>query len=368
MPLPRIVFACESLVAGNGGIARVDRLIASVLCENTARWTPDLHVFCDAATTEPKEGLPLRTKSYAGSKLRFAFGVWLAGQSASACVYDAAYYAKVHRLHFGRRGRRNMIFLHGIEVWEQARRGSIAACRRADMLVANSDYTRRRAESCHGNFGRARVCWLATEASALVAGSTGGAGRNQPTALVVGRLDPRGDYKGHRETIEAWPRVVAAHPGARLKIVGRGGLIPRLKELAHECGVAGSVDFTGFLSEQELARAYHGASVFVLPSRCEGFGVVYIEAMRYGLPVIASVHDAAAEVVEHGRTGLLVDLDRSDELPDAITRVFSNPDAAMAMGEAGRDRWQRHFTYDSFRRRFEPLLEELVGGTPAQPG
>jgi phosphatidylinositol alpha-1,6-mannosyltransferase len=74
-----------------------------------------------------------------------------------------------------------------------------------------------------------------------------------------------------------------------------------------------------------------------MPSRGEGFGLIYIEAMRRGLPVIASVHDAAPEVNLDNVTGYNVDLDRPDELPDRITRLLGDPDHAAALGRAGHD-------------------------------
>ena len=362
MPRPRIVFACESLVAGNGGIARVDRMIARVLEENAPGRAPEFHVFSDTAAVAADGATSHPRHCYGGSRIRFSLGLWRAMLRPGWFIYDAAYYAKIHRPIPPPWRRPCMIFLHGIEVWENARRGSIAACRRADLLVANSHHTRDRAEQCHGGFSRARVCWLGTETSAEVASVPAPAAR-APVVLVVGRMQPREDYKGHRELIEAWPGVLARHPQARLEIVGRGGLVPQLRQLAQERRVAPSVDFLGFVPEAELAARYRAAAVFALPSRGEGFGLVYIEAMRHGLPVIASVHDAGAEVVESGRTGLLANLDQPGDLAGKLCRLLDRPDDARRMGLAGQERWRRDFTFDAFRRRFGQVLDEFL-----QPG
>ncbi|MEO6243804.1 MAG: glycosyltransferase family 4 protein [Opitutaceae bacterium] len=365
MTPPRIVFACESLRAGNGGIAHVDRMIARILDEKAGVLAPEVHVFSDARPPVAEVTGSVRCYYYGGSRRRFALGLWRAMLRPGWFIYDAAYYAKIHgTLRLGRR-RPCLIFLHGIEVWEHSRRGSLAACRRADLLVANSHYTRDRAEKLHGGFARARVCWLGTESSVADAESAARPS-GQPVVLVVGRMQLREDYKGHRELIAAWPEVLARHPGARLEIVGQGGLVPQLRQLAGECGVAHRVDFLGFVPEEQLAARYRAATIFALPSRGEGFGLVYVEAMRHGLPVLASEHDAGGEVVQASRTGLLANLDRPGDLAARLGQLLDEPAAARRMGLAGQERWQREFTFDAFRERFSAVLEEFlnIGGKP----
>jgi phosphatidylinositol alpha-1,6-mannosyltransferase len=101
-------------------------------------------------------------------------------------------------------------------------------------------------------------------------------------------------------------------------------------------------------------------NVFAMPSRGEGFGLVYIEAMRHGLPVIASVHDAAPEVNLDGVTGYNVNLDRPDELGDRVIHLLRDEDSAARMGDAGRRRWAEHFRYSAFRDRFLPILTDFL--------
>ena len=98
--------------------------------------------------------------------------------------------------------------------------------------------------------------------------------------------------------------------------------------------------------------------MFAMPSRGEGFGLVYIEAMRHGLPVIASRQDAGQEINIDGETGFNIDLGSVTELPDRIIYLLENPDLAQAMGLAGYKRWAEHFRYGAFKERF---LEGLGG-------
>jgi phosphatidylinositol alpha-1,6-mannosyltransferase len=180
-----------------------------------------------------------------------------------------------------------------------------------------------------------------------------------PEVLIVGRL-VADRPKGHRELIECWPRVAAAVPGATLRVAGSGPDLPRLRELAARSPVAERIVFHGFVPEEELDAHYGRVRVFAMPSRGEGFGLVYVEAMRHGLPVLGSIHDAAGEIILDGQTGYVVDQDRSDELADRIIRLLREPEHARELGEAGRQRWAEHFRYGAFRERFVPLLEEFL--------
>ena len=358
---PRIVFVGQSLRPGNGGIARVDRLITRVLLEKMRDdgWRTECHLFSDDGPDEGQEP-PLPVRYYGGSRLRFTLGLWRAMVRPGYFIFDAAYLARVHCQWRPLVLRPSLVFMMGIEVWENVRAASIAACQRADRLVAISSYTRARAERCHGGFARAGVCWLGTEADVGEVDVEYGECERGPMVLVVGRMVAREGYKGHRELIEAWPEVLKSIPGATLEIIGKGDLVPELQRLAAGLGVASSVVFRGFVTESELDRAYQRATAFALPSRAEGFGLVYIEAMRHGLPVLASVHDAGAEVVRNGETGLLADLDKPGDLTAKLVQLLNNPSASRKMGLAGQCRWREQFTYPAFRRRFDGILRDFL--------
>jgi phosphatidylinositol alpha-1,6-mannosyltransferase len=177
---------------------------------------------------------------------------------------------------------------------------------------------------------------------------------------MVSRADDL--YKGHASLIDCWPRVSAAVPGARLTFAGRGTRLTELRDRAAASPVAGSIEFRGFVPEDELDALYLSARVFALPSRGEGFGLVFVEAMRHGLPVVATVHDAGSEVNVDGVTGYNVNLDRPDELPDRLVRLLSDPPHAAALGAAGRRRWAEHFRASAFEARLDAVLTDFWTG------
>jgi phosphatidylinositol alpha-1,6-mannosyltransferase len=97
-----------------------------------------------------------------------------------------------------------------------------------------------------------------------------------------------------------------------------------------------------------------------MPARGEGLGLAYLEAMRSGVPVIASLQDAGAEINVDGVTGYNVNLERPGELPARIIELLLDRPLRERMGAAGRARWREHFSYSKFRERFLPILRTFL--------
>jgi phosphatidylinositol alpha-1,6-mannosyltransferase len=114
--------------------------------------------------------------------------------------------------------------------------------------------------------------------------------------------------------------------------------------------------FVGFVSPQVREALYEHAALFALPSRGEGFGLVYLEAMSHRRACVGSVHDAARDVIVDGRTGRLVDQDDLDVMADTIASLLIDQDKRRLMGEEGYRRLQEQFTFESFARRVGALL------------
>jgi glycosyltransferase involved in cell wall biosynthesis len=150
--------------------------------------------------------------------------------------------------------------------------------------------------------------------------------------------------------------VLARRPDARLAMIGRGDDAKRLEAKANGLGLAGSVRFTGFVTEATLDAMLARAGGFALPSRSEGFGLAYLRAMRAAVPCIAGADNAAREVVEDGVTGLLVPPSDRDALAQAIIGLLGDSARRRAMGEAGRARFEEQFSFDRFRERLDSVM------------
>jgi glycosyltransferase involved in cell wall biosynthesis len=125
--------------------------------------------------------------------------------------------------------------------------------------------------------------------------------------LTIGRLDASERYKGHDQLLQALPAVQAACGAVRLLIIGEGDDRGRLESMSYALGVQRSVTFCGFVPVEHLAGYYALADAFAMPSTGEGFGVVFLESMGCGTPVLAGSRDGSVDALDRGRLGLLVD-------------------------------------------------------------
>jgi phosphatidyl-myo-inositol dimannoside synthase len=184
-----------------------------------------------------------------------------------------------------------------------------------------------------------------------------------PIVLVVGRMHASEAYKGHDHQIEAWSAVVARVPAAHLVVVGDGNDRPRLEHKARLVPGGDRIAFLGFVPPAFLDLCYRKASVFALPSRGEGFGLVYLEAMARGLPCIGSRQDAASDVIVDGTTGYLVDYADTAALAARLVQLLTDEGERRAMGEAGRRRLATEFSEAAFGARLIAALESAFEDT-----
>lgn len=249
------------------------------------------------------------------------------------------------------------VFLHGIEAWNPLSANERDALAGAQLRVANSRYTAERVKAAHPDIGEVAVCPLA------LPGHDGTSSTGMPmqpygphAVLTVARMSRSERYKGHDQLIDCWPRVSAAVPDAQLVIAGDGDDADRLKARAAGGGASSRIHFTGFVSARELDHLYRSAALFAMPSRSEGFGLVYLEAMARRLPCIGSIHDAAGEVIVDGVTGQLVDQDDTACLADTIAALLLDEGRRRRMGDAGHARLLSEFTFDRFAERVYAFL------------
>jgi len=262
---------------------------------------------------------------------------------------------------------RAVTFAHGMEVWSplgSLRRWSLA---RNDLLLAPSAHTVSQLISQQGiSIGKARkLAWsLGPEfdpnapphrASERPDGFPSGR-----VILTAGRWDSSEGYKGVDHLIAAMPSLLGEIPDARLVAIGEGTDLPRLKRLAQDKGVSERVHFLPFMAPEHLACAYDHCEIFALPSAGEGFGLVFIEAMAHGKPVIGGAHGGTPEVVEDGVTGYLVRHGDVTQLTEHLRLLLKDEALRQLMGSQALARVRRDFTFPRFAAEFTSLLEGLV--------
>ncbi len=346
---PSTVLALVDRGVPDDGVSYVGALLERALLELAPR-SRTITVFPD------QEGLADPTLV---QRALFALRLNRAGRRADCVLYNHVGVATAQSGFLAGRRRPYAVFLHGAEAWDEHmdadRRRALAE---ATMCMANSAHTARRVQDAHPELPPAEVCPLALlperDASpvdgALVASIT------SRTVVIAGRMNASERYKGHDELLEAWPTVLGRRPDARLALVGRGDDVKRLEAKANGLGLAGSVRFTGFVSESTLDAMLARAGGFALPSRAEGSGLSYLRAMRAAVPCIAGADDAAREVVEDGVTGVLVPHAERDALAQAVIGLLGDSQRRRAMGEAGHARFEQNFTFANFRERIDAVV------------
>lgn len=256
---------------------------------------------------------------------------------------------------FPSRPAKLVVFLHGVEAWVP--HGGLVGrmLRRVDRFLSNTDFTWSRFAAVHPE-----VASMPHETVELGIGSpisTTPPPREPPTALMLSRLIATEDYKGHREVISAWPKVLDAVPEARLWIAGEGDLRTGLESLSRDLGLADHVRFWGRVAEPDKARLLQEARCFALPSRGEGFGLVYLESMRVGRPCLVSDSDAAREVVDPPHAGLAVDPSDSDELASGLVRLLTPGNEWSSLSRAAKERYEERYTAEHFQQRLVAAVE-----------
>lgn len=351
-----LVVVSAGFERAGGGRASAGRLLAGVVADFGAE-----RGLAVAALALGQAGSPLpRTQYYGASTWRLAMAVWRLqlGPKPPALVFDLLGLARTQP--WLPRALRSpyLVPLLGIDAWQPIHGARWRALRDASARFAISHYTARRAMAAHG-LPAMPVVHLALEPS-VAKPLHEPAQQGPPTILVVGRLAASERYKGHDELFGALPLLLSRHPDVHLTVVGDGDDRPRLEAKARDLGVAEHVTFRGFVDDGQLAALYSAASVFAMPSRGEGFGLVFLEAMRAGLPCVAARNTAAAEVIVDGETGLLVDPDDASDLARALDTLLADRELAARLGRAGRDREATVFTRQRFADGLAPLLGGLV--------
>ncbi len=264
---------------------------------------------------------------------------------------------------------------HGVEVWGALPRWKRKALVEADRVVAVSEFTKRRVVERYRvsedrvlvipNTLDDRLLHIEPDKKWLEAwGLT-----NSHLLLTVGRLASAEQYKGHDVVIRALPHILSLIPDTRYLIIGDGDDRERLQRLAAAVGVADCVIFAGRASDAQLAAAYRACDVFVMPARTvlddkdpkgEGFGIVFLEAMAFGKPVVGPKVGAPAEFIRHGEHGLLVDPSSPEEVADALVQLLTDREQARQMGEAARTWVRQEFSQEKFQERWMALLSHQL--------
>lgn len=310
---------------------------------------------------------------------------WWRSNGAAARAMDEAFreqpfdLAHVHSgLHFGRgalAARRRLRARFPIVVHHHHLEGSLlertleaAACRGADAVVVPSRFAAQSLAEAGGPGGAGTVVIPRGVDLPDGAGREGRAPRpardglrrpeGRRVILSIGRLIPR---KNPLLLVEALAAVERAQPGAAcLRLLGAGPLQRSLARRARTLGIAPLVELPGRCDAERKWRELRACAVFATASDLEGFGLAAAEAMAAGAPVVAPRAAAFPELIEDGRSGLLVAPGDAHALAATFILLLNNPGKAEALGAAAARRVATEFSWDTAARRLRSLYQELT--------
>lgn len=261
-----------------------------------------------------------------------------------------------------------IMFAHGIEIWGSLSKRKTGMLRCCDMILAVSHFTRESLKNIHGiNEKKTMVLNNALDPFlplhkpaeyCLNLRKRYNIPEKAHVLFTLTRLSAKEKYKGYDNVVKALAEISKVRNDVFYVIGGSYDeeVKNALTEEMDRLGIAGKVCMTGFLPDHELAEHFNLADIYVMPSKKEGFGIVFIEAMYYGLPVIAGNQDGSVDALLNGKLGTLVDPDSIEAIQMAILKKLNNlegskPDRSTLIG---------HFSYEVYKSNVNRLLNEML--------
>lgn len=370
----KILFLTLKVFSATGGIEKVCRVAGKAIYEMGLQQGFKSQVFAlhgkknnaDANSYFPQQMF----RGFAGKRFAFLLRSLQAGRNSEVILLS-----HINLLIVGRILKlllpkcRLVLLAHGIEVWDTLPRWKRRMLQNCDLVLAVSQYTRSRMLDMHGlDPEKVQVlnnCLdpflekpLQTGRSPLLQARYG-LQPGQKIILTVARMADTELYKGYDKVIEALPALLLQHSGLCYLLVGKYSEKEKLRldELVNRLQLQGRVIYTGFVPDEELAAHFTLADLFVMPSEKEGFGIVFIEAMFYGLPVIAGNKDGSVDALMHGELGLLVNPQNVEEIAGAISKILNHP----ANYTPDETKLMAYFGYTGYKKKLQALLTGQTG-------
>jgi len=259
------------------------------------------------------------------------------------------------------------VVAHGVDVWGLTDPALKVALREADLILSVSAYTRDRLLSeqqidqekiaiLSGTIDSAR---FRIESKPEYLMRRYGIAQGQPVILTVSRMDSRERYKGYDTILRALPVVRQTIPEVRYLIAGKGDDRQRIERIIAESGLNSCVTLAGYVPDEELCDHYNLCDVFAMPSKGEGFGIVFLEAMACGKPVLAGNKDGSVDALRRGDLGVLVDPDNVEEIASALTGMLNatHSHPVIFNPQLLRRRVIGAYGFDSFKLTLSNLLQ-----------
>ncbi|WP_051470036.1 glycosyltransferase [Fischerella sp. PCC 9605] len=256
---------------------------------------------------------------------------------------------------------------HGVEAWNIKSPALKTALHHADRILAVSNHTRDRLlkeqqldptkVSLLPNTFDVNRFQIAPKPQHLL--NRHQLTRDQLVILTVARLDSSERHKGYDQILKALPEIRRQIPNIHYILVGKGKDRPRVEQLITQLGLQDCVTLAGFIPDCELCDYYNLCDVFAMPSKCEGFGIVYLEALACGKPVLAGNQDGAIDALCQGELGALVDPDNVADICQTLIKILQGnyPNPLMYQPQTLLQKVNDIYGFAHFQQRLAELLQ-----------
>ena len=261
------------------------------------------------------------------------------------------------------------ILVYGVDAWMVQDRWKIEALHAAEKIVSISGYTRDRLiKEQNLPFDKIPLLPVTFDASRFEIGHKPdyllkryGLKPEQPVILTVTRLASADGYKGYDQILQALPEIRRQLPDVHYMLVGKGDDRPRIEQLIAQLHLQDCVTLAGFIPDQEIGDHYNLCDVFAMPSKGEGFGIVYLEALACGKPTLGGNQDGAIDALCNGALGALVEPDDVGAIAQTIVQIlqgtYANP--LIYQPEALRQKVIDTFGFKRFKQTLAELMQTI---------
>jgi glycosyltransferase involved in cell wall biosynthesis len=258
------------------------------------------------------------------------------------------------------------VIAHGVEVWDIKSPLIIHALKNADQILAVSEYTRQRLINEQNiPLEQIKILYNTFNSSSFNIAPKNlnllhqyNIKSDAKILLTVARLFASEQYKGYDSMLHTLPKIRQKIPNIHYILVGKGTDLARLQKLVHDLELTECVTFAGFIPDAELADYYNLCDLFVMPSKREGFGIVYLEAMACGKPALGGNQDGALDALGYGELGILVDPDDCNMITEQVVNFFNQtyPLPLIYQPEALREAVIQKFGFEQYCQQIKTHL------------
>lgn len=262
--------------------------------------------------------------------------------------------------------KRSILFTHGIEVWNTLPWYKRKILQQINTIVSVSDFTAQALIKLQ-KVNPQNIKILPNTISLEFMQSNGLSYLKERyhiheedfVLLTICRIDHSEKYKGYDSIIQLMPKLVEKHANIKYVLCGKTDIQEkkRLDELIHQSGCSNHIILTGFIPDRELSEMYSICNLFIMPSQKEGFGIVFLEALAHGKPVIGGNKDGTVDALMNGELGILVDPDSLDEIYEAILSVVERRVDSHLLDESYlKQKVFSNFGIEKFNERLKNII------------